>query len=122
MIEVRVVRTGSIRIRPSNWAGDMHHSVRRCRLDLLDRDWTQPLPIYTYLIEDGRGSYLLERGSALSAESGVPAVEPAAVAADIHVEPGDEIGPRLRSVRASTRARTCGCSYCRTCTMTTPTA
>jgi N-acyl homoserine lactone hydrolase len=72
MVEVRVVRTGSIRIRPSNWSGDMHHPVWRRRLAiLLDREWTQPLPIYTYLIEHDEGLILLDSGeSALSARPG----------------------------------------------------
>jgi N-acyl homoserine lactone hydrolase len=101
MVELRVVRTGSIRIRPSNWAGNMHHPVWRRRLAiLLDRDWTQPLPIYTYLIEHNEGLILLDSGeSALSAKPGwFPWWSPLRLAVDIHVEPGDEIGPRLRSM------------------------
>jgi hypothetical protein len=72
MVEVRPVRTGSIRIRPSSWAGDMHHPVWRRRLAiLLDRDWTEPLPIYTYLVEHDEGLILLDSGeSALSAKPG----------------------------------------------------
>jgi N-acyl homoserine lactone hydrolase len=101
MVDLRVVKTGSIRIRPSNWAGDMHHPVWRRRLAiLLDRDWTQPLPIYTYLIEHDEGLILLDSGeSALSSKPGwFPWWSPLRLAVDIHVEPGDEIGPRLRSM------------------------
>jgi N-acyl homoserine lactone hydrolase len=101
MVTVRAVRTGSIRIRPSSRAGDMHHRVWRRRLAiLLDRDWTQPLPIYTYLIEHGDGLILLDSGeSALSATRGwFPWWSPLRFAVDIHVEPRDEIGPRLRSM------------------------
>lgn len=101
MVELRVVRTGSIRIRPSNRAGDMHHPVWRRRLAiLLDRDWTQPLPIYTYLIEHHEGLILLDSGeSALGAKPGwFPWWSPLRLAVDIHVEPGDEIGPQLRSM------------------------
>ena len=123
MVEVRVVRTGSIRVRPSNQAGNMHHPVWRRRLAiLLDQDWTQPLPIYTYLIKHDEGLILLDSGgSALSAKPGVvPWRSPLWLAVDIHLEPGDEIGPGCGRW-ALTRARTCGCSYYRTRIMTMPT-
>ena len=38
---------------------------------LLDRQWTQPLPIYTYLVEHDEGLILLDSGeSARSAATG----------------------------------------------------
>ena len=68
---------------------------------ILDRDWTQPLPIYTYLIEHAEGLLLLDSGEcARSANPGwFPWWNPFfSCAVDIHVEPDDEIGPRLRSL------------------------
>jgi N-acyl homoserine lactone hydrolase len=99
---IRAVKTGTIRIRPSHRATDMSKPTWRRRLAIiLDRDWTQPLPIYTYLIEHDEGLLLLDSGeSARSAKPGwFPWWNPFfSRAVDIHVEPDDEIGPRLRSL------------------------
>jgi glyoxylase-like metal-dependent hydrolase (beta-lactamase superfamily II) len=74
---------------------------RRRLAILLDREWTQPLPIYTYLIAHGHGLILLDSGeSARSTARGwFPWWNPFfQLAVDIHVEPGDELGPGLRSM------------------------
>jgi hypothetical protein len=98
---IRAVKTGTIRIRPSHRATDMSKPRWRRRLAIiLDRDWTQPLPIYTYLIEHDEGLLLLDSGEcARSTKPGwFPWWNPFFnCAVDIHVEPDDEIGPRLRS-------------------------
>jgi hypothetical protein len=102
MVRVRAVKTGTIRIRPSHRAGDMSLPVWRRRLAILvDRDWTQPLPIYTYLIEHEDGLFLLDSGECARSAAGgwFPWWNPFfRLAVDIHVEPEDEIGPRLRSI------------------------
>jgi N-acyl homoserine lactone hydrolase len=102
MVLIHAVKTGTIRIRPSHWAGDTNLPVWRRRLAiLLDRDWTQPLPIYTYLIEHDEGLLLLDSGEcARSAARGwFPWWNPFfQLVVDIHVGPDDEIGPRLRSM------------------------
>jgi hypothetical protein len=69
---IRAVKTGTIRIRPSHRATDMSKPRWRRRLAMIfDRDWTQPLPIYTYLIEHDEGLLLLDSGeSARSAKPG----------------------------------------------------
>jgi hypothetical protein len=60
MTTVTAVKTGTLRLRPSHPAGNMNHPVWRRRLAIiLDRDWTQPLPIYTYLIKHDEGLILL---------------------------------------------------------------
>ena len=46
MTTVTAVKTGTLRLRPSHPAGNMNHPVWRRRLAIiLDRDWTQPLPV-----------------------------------------------------------------------------
>ena len=71
----------------------------RRRLDILtDREWTDPLPIYTYLIEHDEGLILLDCG-----ETARTGFFPwwhlyFRVAVDLQVEPGDEIGPQLRAM------------------------
>ena len=112
MAGIHAVKTGTIRIRPSHQAGNMSLPVWRRRLAiLLDRQWTQPLPIYTYLIEHDEGLILLDCGESArsSARGWFPWWNPFfQLAVDIHVQPEDEIGPRLRSM-ASTRAKTSRC-------------
>jgi N-acyl homoserine lactone hydrolase len=102
MVAVRAVETGTVRIRPSHRAGDNSLPVWRRRLAiLLDRRWTPLLPIYTYLIEHDEGLILVDSGeSACSTARGwFPWWSPFfQLALDIHVEPEDQIGPRLRSM------------------------
>jgi hypothetical protein len=122
---IRAVKTGTIRIRPSHRATDMSKPRWRRRLAIiLDRDWTQPLPIYTYLIEHDEGLLLLDSGEcARSTKPGwFPWWNPFFnCAVDIHVEPDDEIGPGCAH-RASTRPRTSN-RWCRpTYTTIMPTA
>ena len=99
MTTVTAVKTGTLRLRPSHPAGNMNHPVWRRRLAIiLDRDWTQPLPIYTYLIKHDEGLILLDSGeSARSSATGwFPWWNPFfQLAVDIRVEPDDEIGPRF---------------------------
>jgi hypothetical protein len=102
MVTVRAVKTGTIRIRPSHRAGNNNLPVWRRRLAiLLDRRWTPLLPIYTYLIEHDEGLILVDSGeSACSTARGYfswwsPFFQ---LALDFHVEPEDQIGPRLRSM------------------------
>jgi N-acyl homoserine lactone hydrolase len=102
MVQVRAIKTGVVRLRPSHLAGNMDHPAWRRRLAILrDRDWTEPLPIYTYLIEHDEGLILLDTGeSALSGKFGwLPWWHPFfRFAIDLRVEQADEIGPQLRSL------------------------
>ena len=74
-ITVTILETGTIRIRPSHQAGNMSLPVWRRRLAiLLDRQWTQPLPIYTYLVEHDEASSCstAERAPAAPPRAGSP--------------------------------------------------
>jgi glyoxylase-like metal-dependent hydrolase (beta-lactamase superfamily II) len=101
MVAVHAIRSGVIRIRPSLRAGDMRWPVWRRRLAiLLDRDWTEPLPIYSYLVEHHEGLLLLDAGeSARAARAGwFPIWNPfLRLALDIHVEPEDEVAAQLQA-------------------------
>jgi glyoxylase-like metal-dependent hydrolase (beta-lactamase superfamily II) len=101
-VTVRAIKTGTIRIRPSHRAGDMNLPGWRRRLAIiLDRDWTEPLPIYSYLIEHDEGLILLDSGecSRSAARGWFPWWNPFfQLSVDIHVEREDEIGPRLKSM------------------------
>ncbi|WP_406468967.1 N-acyl homoserine lactonase family protein [Streptomyces sp. NBC_01594] len=98
MANIIPIKTGTIRIRPSHRAGNMNHPVWRRRLAMLtDRDWTEPLPIYTYLIEHDEGLILLDCGET-SRAGFFPWWHPFfRFGVDLNVEPGDEIGSQLRA-------------------------
>ena len=102
MTTVHAVKTGTLEIRPSHRAGNINLPIWRRRLAiLLDRHWTEPLPVYAYLIEHDEGLILVDTGeSALASARGYfPWWSPFFhLALDIHVKPEDEIGPRLRSM------------------------
>jgi glyoxylase-like metal-dependent hydrolase (beta-lactamase superfamily II) len=102
MVTIHPIKTGTIRIRPSHRAGNMDHPVWRRRLDiLLDRDWTQALPIYTYLVEHPEGLILLDCGESAraSAKGWFPWWSPfSQLSVDIYVRPDDEVGPRLKAM------------------------
>ena len=93
------IRTGTIRIRPSHWAGDATKPAWRRRLAILvDRGWTEPLPIYTYLVEHDEGLILLDCGETARAGFFPWWHLYFRFAVDLSVEPGDEIGPQLRAM------------------------
>ena len=102
MTTIHAVKTGTIQIRPSHRSGNTNLPLWRRRLAiLLDRHWTEPLPIYTYLIEHDEGLILVDTGESARASAGgyFPWWSPFfQLALDIHVKPEDEIGPRLRSM------------------------
>jgi N-acyl homoserine lactone hydrolase len=102
VVTVRTVKTGTIRIRPSHRAGNNDLPPWRRRLAILtDRKWTPLLPIYTYLIEHDEGLILVDCGESACAKvrGWFPLYNPFfQLALDIHVEPEDQIGPRLRSM------------------------
>lgn len=98
MTTIIPIKTGTVRIRPSLRAGDMNKSLWRRRVDILtDRDWTQPLPIYTYLIEHDEGHLLFDCGET-SRAGFFPWWHPYfRFAVDLNVAPPEEIGPQFRA-------------------------
>jgi glyoxylase-like metal-dependent hydrolase (beta-lactamase superfamily II) len=67
MIRVGIIQTGTVTIRPHHRCGEEGRTAWQRKLDLLrDRGWTQPLPIYAYLIEHPEGIYLVDTGDRAS--------------------------------------------------------
>jgi N-acyl homoserine lactone hydrolase len=99
MTSVIPIRTGTIRIRTKHRAGNMDHPVWRRRLAMLtDREWTEPLPINTYLIQHDEGLILFDCGET-SRAGFFPWWHPFFLfGVDMNVEPGDEIGNQLRAM------------------------
>lgn len=99
MTSIIPIRTGTIRIRTKHRAGDATQPLWRRRFAMLtDREWTEPLPIYTYLIEHDEGLILLDCGET-SRAGFFPWWHPFyRFGTDMRVEPEDEIGPQLRAM------------------------
>ncbi|KAF4887736.1 N-acyl homoserine lactonase [Colletotrichum fructicola] len=62
-ISIKILQTGTIRIRPSHRHQPARKAVLLRRLSVfLDRSWTPPLPINTYLIDHPEGHILFDSG------------------------------------------------------------
>lgn len=96
---IDILRTGTIRIRPShrNQSAGLPVALRRANV-LLDRSWTDPLPINTYLIDHADGPILVDTGeSPHASEKGwLPPNPFFRVAVDIDVPADEGIGALLR--------------------------
>lgn len=98
-INVRILQTGTIRIRPSHKTQPADRAVLLRRLRVLtDTTWTEPLPINTYLIEHPEGYILFDSGE--SPHSMEPGYFPKwmpffHLAVDINVREDEGIGSKL---------------------------
>ena len=98
---VRILETGTIRIRPSHRTQSARRPVALRRLKVLfgDRAWTEPLPINTYLIDRPDGPILFDTGESPHAtdRGWLPWWQPFFHrAVDINVRSSQGIGARLR--------------------------
>jgi N-acyl homoserine lactone hydrolase len=99
-VRVHALETGTVRIRPSQVRG-RGHGLRRRAAPLLDREWTEPLPILSWAIEHPEGLIVVDTGdTARTAQPGyLPRWHPYyRRAVRLQVAPDEEIGPRLRSI------------------------
>lgn len=98
-MHIHPIRTGSVRIKPSQRRAPDRGSPL---LTLLrDRDWTPPLPILAWLIEHPEGLILVDSGeTARATEPGYwPRWHPYYRSmVRLEVEPTDEIGPQLAAL------------------------
>lgn len=97
---ITILRTGTIRIRPSHRTqpADRPVLLRRAKVVFGDRRWTEPLPINTYLIQHPNGPILFDTGeSPHAAERGwLPWWQPFFHrAVDIRVPQEERIGALL---------------------------
>jgi N-acyl homoserine lactone hydrolase len=96
MIRVRSIQTGYARLRPAQARRRPGGALRV----LLDRDWTDWLPIHAWLIEHPEGNILVDTGeSARIKQPGyLPGWHPFfRLAASFKVVDDDELGPQLRN-------------------------
>jgi glyoxylase-like metal-dependent hydrolase (beta-lactamase superfamily II) len=96
-MKIHAIQTGTVALTKS-WREGVGHGNRRLLNTLLDREWTEPLPIYAFVIEHPEGVIVVDTGeTARAAEPGYfPRWQPFfRFAVREQVEPEQEIGPQL---------------------------
>jgi N-acyl homoserine lactone hydrolase len=97
MMKIHAIQTGTVAITV-NWREGVGHGRRRLLHTILDRRWTEPLPIYAFAIEHPEGVIVVDTGeTALAMAPGYfPRWQPFfRFAVREQVEPEQEIGPQL---------------------------
>ena len=97
MVKIHAVQTGTVRVKASQPVGRGRGSMRQVNI-LLDRTWTEWLPIYAWAIETDEGVIVVDTGeTARTSEPGYfPRWHPYfRLAVRVDVTPEQEIGPQL---------------------------
>jgi N-acyl homoserine lactone hydrolase len=96
-MKIHPIQTGTVRVRESQRVGRGHAMMRQVNI-LLDRSWTEPLPVYAWAIETDEGVVVVDTGeTARTSEPGYfPLWHPYfRLAVRLSVTPEEEIGPQL---------------------------
>jgi N-acyl homoserine lactone hydrolase len=96
-VKIHAIQTGTVALTRS-WREGRGHGKRRLVNTLLDREWTEPLPIYAFAIEHPEGIIVVDTGeTARVSEAGYfPRWQPFfRFAIREKIEPEQEIGPQL---------------------------
>jgi N-acyl homoserine lactone hydrolase len=96
-LKIHPIQTGTVRVKENQRVGRGHGVMRQVNI-LLDRSWTEPLPILAWAIETGEGIVVVDTGeTARSSEPGYfPRWHPYyRLAVRFDVAPEQEIGPQL---------------------------
>jgi N-acyl homoserine lactone hydrolase len=99
-VRVHAISTGTVRVTTRQRRG-VGPGPLRPALTMLDRNWTDPLPIYAWAIEHPEGVIVVDTGdTARTSEPGwFPRWHPYFhLAVKIAVRPEEEIGPQLRGL------------------------
>jgi N-acyl homoserine lactone hydrolase len=105
MLKIHSIQTGSVQVRQAQRTR-RHDGVTALTDMLFDPEWTEWLPIFSWLIEHDEGLILVDTGETARVHDRTyhPSWHPfyrRAVKFDIH--PDEEIGPRLSQLGISTR-------------------
>jgi N-acyl homoserine lactone hydrolase len=95
-VKIHAIQTGTVAVTTA-WREGIGHGRRRLLHTILDRELTEPLPIYAFAIEHPEGVIVVDTGeSARASQPGYfPRWHPGIRAFREWVEPEDEIGPQL---------------------------
>jgi N-acyl homoserine lactone hydrolase len=103
-MKIHAIQTGTVAIAPKQREG-AGQGTRRLLATLLDRHWTEPLPILAFAVEHSEGVIVVDTGeTARVADPGYfPAWHPFfRYGLREQVAPEEEIGPRLRGLGIET--------------------
>ena len=99
-MRIHALQTGTVRGKPSQRVGRGRGSIRQLNI-LLDRSWTESLPIYAWAIETVDGVIIVDTGeTARTREPGYfPRWHPYfRLAVHLDVTPEQEVGPQLLKI------------------------
>jgi N-acyl homoserine lactone hydrolase len=99
-MRIHAIQTGTVAIT-TKWREGVGHGRRRLANTLLDREWTEPLPIYAFAIDHPEGVIVVDTGeTARVAEPGYfPRWQPFfRFGVREQVRPEQEIGPQLEEL------------------------
>ena len=100
MVSIHPIQTGTVQVKSAQPRGRGRGFLRQVNM-LLDRTWTEPLPIYAWLIEHPEGFLLVDTGETARTASGsyYPKWHPYyRLALRMNVRPDQEIGAQLPSL------------------------
>ena len=98
-MKIHVIQTGTVAIRPNQRQGKGAGFVRFINT-LSDRRWTEPLPIYVWVIEHPEGVIVIDTGETAKATAPgyFPSWHPYFRNVAVQVSPEQEIGPQLQAI------------------------
>jgi N-acyl homoserine lactone hydrolase len=99
-MKIHLIQTGTVAIKTNQQCGKGHGLIRQLNM-ILDRNWTEPLPIYAWAIEHPEGVIVVDTGdTARTTEPGYfPGWHPYyRFGVEMDVAPEQEIGPKLRQL------------------------
>jgi N-acyl homoserine lactone hydrolase len=96
-VKIHAIQTGTVALTTA-WREGVGHGRRRIVQTMIDRKWTEPLPIYAFVIEHPEGVIVVDTGETASASQPGYFVgwHPGLRAFREWVEPEQEIGQQLR--------------------------
>jgi N-acyl homoserine lactone hydrolase len=99
-VNIHAIQTGTVAVKPRQRRGEGRGPARLART-LADRKWTDPLPIYAWLIEHPEGLIVVDTGE--TARVNDPGYFPRwhpyfKLGVKEWVEPEEEIGPKMKAL------------------------
>jgi glyoxylase-like metal-dependent hydrolase (beta-lactamase superfamily II) len=100
-MKIHAIQTGSVAIKESQRSGSRGNGPIRLLNTLMDRRWTEQLPIYAWVIEHPEGILIVDTGE--TARTSDPGYFPwwhpyYRRGVRLHVRPEDEVGPQLQNI------------------------
>jgi glyoxylase-like metal-dependent hydrolase (beta-lactamase superfamily II) len=95
-MKIHAIQTGTVAVTRA-WREGIGDGKRRLLNTVRDREWTEPLPIYAFVVEHPEGVIVVDTGETAGASQPgyFPSWHPGVRAFRERVEPEQEIGPQL---------------------------